>query len=92
MDSINTLGGAQKCTITLANELVQEHYDVSIICTVKTPEKEKVYHEVDKRINLKLITWHSTINSLLNAWTKLFIYLNNNYTIVVYKYRKRKTT
>lgn len=100
MDSINTLGGAQKCTITLANELVQEHYDVSIICTVKTPEKEKVYHEVDKRINLKLITWHSTINSLLNAWTKLFIYLNNNTNIIknnkkllyyiYYKKNKRK--
>ena len=80
MDSINTLGGAQKCTITLANELVQEQYDVSIRCTVKTPEQEKVYHDVDKKINLKLIQVRRVGILIEEVIERYKLFMEKNYT------------
>lgn len=82
MDSVNTLGGAQKCTITLANKLIKEN-NITIICTDDISENEKIYHLIDKKIKIVSIKWYSTINSILNIWTKLFVFINNNTNLLL---------
>ena len=84
MDSVNTLGGAQKCTITLANKLIKEN-NITIICTDDISENEKIYHLIDKKIKIVSIKWYSTINSILNIWTKLFVFINNNTNLLLKK-------
>lgn len=84
MDSVNTLGGAQKCTITLANELIKEN-NITIICTDDISENEKIYHLIDKKIKIVSVKWYSTINSILNIWTRLFKLINNNTNLLLKK-------
>ena len=82
MDSIYSLGGAQRCTITLANEMVNKGYDVTIICTVKVPIDIRVHHNIDKRVKIVLLEWHNILNSILTAWTKMFVFINNRTEIL----------
>ena len=82
MDSIYSLGGAQRCTITLANEMVNKGYDVTIICTVKVPIDIRVHHNIDKRVKIVLLEWHNILNSILTAWTKIFVFINNRTEIL----------
>lgn len=84
MDSVNALGGAQKCTITLANELIKKN-NVTIICTDNIPESKRVYHQIDENIKIVYIKWYSTINSILNIWTRLFKLINNNTNLLLKK-------
>lgn len=84
MDSVNTLGGAQKCTITLANKLIKEN-NITIICTDDISENEKIYHLIDKKIKIVSVKWYSTINSILNIWTRLFKLINNNTNLLLKK-------
>ena len=84
MDSVNALGGAQKCTITLANELIKKS-NVTIICTDNIPESKRVYHLIDKKIKIVFVKWYSTINSILNIWTRLFKLINNNTNLLLKK-------
>lgn len=84
MDSVNALGGAQKCTITLANELIKKS-NVTIICTDNIPESKRVYHQIDENIKIVYIKWHNTFNSVLNIWTRLFKLINNNTNLLLKK-------
>ena len=84
MDSVNALGGAQKCTITLANELIKKN-NVTIICTDNIQESKRVYHQIDENIKIVYIKWHNTFNSVLNIWTRLFKLINNNTNLLLKK-------
>lgn len=81
MDSVYALGGAQKCTIDVANELSKNN-DITLLCTVDIPKEKRVIHKINSKIKIKTIKWHTTLNSILNIWTKVFIKINQNTNLI----------
>ncbi len=78
LDSIYNLGGAQRCTVMIANELVKKNYDVTIICTQSISSTKKNNYGLSDNVKILQVKMNNKIQKILSIWSKFFIYLNNN--------------
>lgn len=81
MDSIYILGGSQKCTIDLANELSKNN-EVTILCTKNVKNENKINHLINSKVKVKTIELHNKINTALTIWTKLLIKVNQETNLI----------
>lgn len=78
IDNIHYMGGAQRCTVRLANEFAKEGNQVTILYNNK--DKKNNYNEYGLNNNVKLeyIKGTDLILKALFCWVKVFEKINNN--------------
>ena len=77
IDNIHYLGGAQKCTVRLANEFSEKGNEVTIICNNKDQKSNYTEYELSNKVKLEYIKGTDFILKVLFCWTKLFEKINN---------------
>lgn len=77
-NSIFTLGGIQRCITNLSNYLINNGYDVTVLCCDDNIKIDKSMYNLDERINIIFVR-KPFMKRLINIYRKPFIYLNNKF-------------
>ena len=77
-DNIFWLGGAQRCTTLLVNELIEQGHDVSVISTNSNYEEDYSKYGLTKKVKIKYFKFNSNLKRILLFWTKILEKINNN--------------
>ena len=86
IDNIHYLGGAQRCTIRLANELSRNGDDVTVLYNNK--DKKNNYNEygLDSEVKLEYVKGTDVIAKVLFCWVKLFEFINSHTLLFEHNY------
>ena len=78
IDNIHYMGGAQRCTVRLANEFAKKGNQVTILYNNK--DKKNNYNEygLNNDVKLEYIKGTDLILKALFCWVKVFEKINNN--------------
>ena len=75
-ESVFTLGGIQRCITTLANYLVKQGHDVSVICTNTKIQINREIYGLDKNIKVIFTKKRSIIRKIINKGLQLINKVN----------------
>ena len=64
-ESVFTLGGVQTCITTIANYLIKQGYDITILCSNVNVEENRATYGLDQNIKVIFITKRSCLKRII---------------------------
>lgn len=77
MDNIHYLGGAQRCTTSLANELAKKGHSVIILCGNKDNSENYTDYNLVSNVKVEYFKGTDFLPKALFCWVKVFEKINN---------------